>query len=89
MPRIIFPLPVFERRLVKFLKFHPEMDSDIEHTLESLKDDIFTPSLKTHKLHGKMKDSYACSIDNHYRIAFSFDKEYIYLESIGNYDDVY
>lgn len=51
--------------------------------------DIFSPSLETHKLHGKMAKSYACSVNYYYRIVFSFDDQYIYLESIGSHDDVY
>ena len=89
MSRTIFPLQVFERRLVKFIKTHPELKSEIPKILLMLSKDIRTPSLSTHKLHGKMKDSYGCNINYRYRIIFSFDDDYVYLESIGSHDDVY
>ncbi|MBP6858464.1 MAG: type II toxin-antitoxin system mRNA interferase toxin, RelE/StbE family [Candidatus Pacebacteria bacterium] len=89
MAREIFPLPAFERRLEKFLNYHPNMDSDVKRALKFLVRDVHYPRLKTHKLHGKMKESYACSINYQYRISFTFDEKYIYLESIGSHDDVY
>jgi len=38
----------------------------------TFKDEPFYPSLKTHKLHGKMKDFWAFSINYDYRIVFKF-----------------
>ena len=61
----------------------------VSKALELLKDDVYSVSLKTHKLHGSMGKSYACNIDYNYRIVFSFDDELIYLESIGSHDDIY
>lgn len=89
MTRIILPLPIFERRLVKFLKYHPELKQDTYKTIRLLENDIFLPSLKTHKLHGKFDGSYGCNIDYQYRIVFSFDEKFVYLENIGSHDDVY
>lgn len=54
-----------------------------------LSKDVSHPSLKTHKLHGRVGKSYACSINYDYRIVFSYDDKFIYLKSIGNHDDVY
>jgi len=79
----------FAVRLRKFIRFHPELKKSISKKLKLLKMDIFSPSLETHKLHGKMAKSYACSVNYYYRIVFSFDDQYIYLESIGSHDDVY
>lgn len=89
MVRIIFPLPSFERKLVKFLKLHKELDPDVTRVVRLLELDINSPLLKTHKLHGKMSVSYACKINYNFRIIFSFDSKYVYLESIGSHDDVY
>lgn len=89
MSRFIFPSQAFEKRLLKFLKFHPETKADVKRVINLLENDLQTPSLKTHKLHGRMDNSYACSIDHRYRIVFSFDNKYVYPESIGTHDDVY
>lgn len=89
MVRIIFPLSAFERKLIKLLKSHKELDVDITCAIKLLGKDINSPSLKTHKLHGSMSTSYACSVNYNYRIVFSFDSKYIYLESIGTHDEVY
>ena len=55
---------------------------------ERLEKDVFIPSLKTHKLHGNMSKVYACSVNYDFRIIFSFDSKYVYLESIGTHDEV-
>jgi len=89
MVRTIFPFPVFERRLTKFLGFHPDLKKQIKEILKLLSQDVHSPSLKTHKLHGKLGSSYACSINHYYRIVFSFDENFVYLESVGSHDDVY
>ena len=79
----------FDRKLFRFLKQRSELEQKIKDTFRLLEIDMSTPSLKTHKLHGKMAGSYACSINYHYRIVFTFDDKLIYPESIGNHDDVY
>jgi addiction module RelE/StbE family toxin len=53
----------------------------------------FQPRLRTHKLKGELKDSYACSVGYDLRIVFKFveyeQKQAILLESIGTHDQVY
>ncbi len=48
----------------------------------------FDPQLKSHKLHGKLKEFWSFSIDGNYRIIFEFnkDKGQIYFHSVGNHD---
>lgn len=87
--RIIFPSDPFERKLVSFLKQHRELAVDVKKTFRRLEVDVFDSRLKTHKLQGKLKDSYACSINYRYRIVFEFDEKYIYPDSIGSHDNVY
>lgn len=49
--------------------------------------DPFTPSLKTHKLTGKLKNYWSFSIDFQYRIIFEFaDEENIWFHSVGTHD---
>lgn len=65
------------------------MESRVHMTFNLIERDIFFPRLLTHKLHGKLSSTYACSIDRKYRLLFSFDAKYIYLESIGTHDELY
>jgi addiction module RelE/StbE family toxin len=47
----------------------------------------FEPSLKTHKLTGKLKEYYSFSIDYQYRIIFEFaEKEVIWFHSVGTHE---
>ena len=81
--------PGFERRLVRFLKLHPELKARVGKTLSLLKADLDYPSLETHKLKGKLNDKYACSINYEYRLVFKINDNLIQVLSIGNHDDVY
>jgi addiction module RelE/StbE family toxin len=81
--------PGFERRLVRFLKLHPELKSRIGKTLKLLVADLNCPSLETHKLKGKLSDKYGCSINYHYRLVFKITENRIQIISIGSHDDVY
>jgi addiction module RelE/StbE family toxin len=87
--RKIFLSRAFSVRLKKFLRYHSELENNINRTLKLLIENVHDVNLKTHKLHGKMNTSYACSINYNYRIIFSFDNNCIYLESIGSHEDVY
>ncbi len=66
---------------------------DIQATLELLAEDAFHPSLRTHKLKGNLKGSWACSVAYDLRIIFEFvqhdESEAILLEAIGSHNEVY
>lgn len=52
-----------------------------------LRKDPFTPSLKTHKLTGKLRNYWSFSIDFQYRIIFEFaGKEIIWFHSVGTHE---
>ena len=47
----------------------------------------FDPKLKTHKLHGTMKEYWAFSISYDYRIGFTFvDGDLVRFHAIGSHD---
>lgn len=75
------------------MKKQPQSATSIQETLAALCDDPFQPNLKTHKLKGDLKDSYACSIGYDLRMIFKFvqyeQEQAIFLESIGSHDEVY
>lgn len=52
-------------------------------------EDPFHVSLKTHKLHGEMKNRYAFSITYGHRVVFEEKDGTFLLADIGLYDDVY
>ncbi len=47
----------------------------------------FDPKLKTHKLHGTMKEYWAFSISYNYRVGFTFiDSDYVRFHAIGSHN---
>jgi len=75
------------------LRKKPAAVHEINETLHILETDAFHPLLRTHKLTGEMKGSWACSAGYDLRIIFSFvtheAKEAVLLEAIGSHDEVY
>ncbi len=45
----------------------------------------FDQRLKTHKLHGKIKNLWSFSINAKYRVVFEFDKSDVILLDVGNH----
>ncbi|MDT3741441.1 MAG: hypothetical protein RO257_18285 [Candidatus Kapabacteria bacterium] len=89
---------VFTKKAGKLLKRNPEFIPLLSNVLITLKEYPFSPTLKTHKLKGNLRNSYACSLNYEYRIIFkilynfqleSSTENVIYLETIGTHDEVY
>ncbi len=79
------------KRASKFFKKHPELISQYEKTLKLLELNPNHPSLRLHKLHGKLSELYSVSINISYRISIDFlieDNKIIPVD-IGSHDDVY
>jgi mRNA interferase YafQ len=85
----------FRRAFKRRTKNNPHLSRRIFETLETLANDPFHASLKTHKLHGQLEGLWACSIDFDFRIVFAFEpdpetaEEWIILIDIGTHDEVY
>ena len=63
----------------------------MKKTLKILENDPHHPSLRLHRLKGKLKDLHSISINISYRITLEFylkDKE-IVLVNVGHHDEVY
>ena len=75
----------------KFFKKHNDKKDKFKELISKLEFDPFNPSLNTHKLKGKLKDFYACSLDYEYRIILSIViiDDVVYLVDIGKHSDVY
>lgn len=72
-----------------FLKSYKFLDKDIKRKAE-IKEKIFRknsfhPSLKTHKLSGKLKKQWSFSVGNKYRILFEFDNGDVIFLHIGTH----
>jgi Plasmid maintenance system killer protein. len=79
------------KRAKKFFKKHPELISQYEKTLKLLELNPNHPSLRLHKLHGKLSELYSVSINISYRISIDFlieDNKIIPVD-IGSHDHVY
>ena len=90
MARIIYT-ESYIRRVKKFVKQHPEILSQYEKTLKLLEINPFHPSLRLHKLKGKLEKLYSVSINISYRISVDFmiDEDKIILIDIGKHENIY
>lgn len=85
----------FKRSFKSITRREPNLEEKIANRLNILVDDPFHPSLKTHKLKGKLSGVWACTIEYDCRIVFNFKKhpdseiEEILLIDIGSHDEVY
>jgi addiction module RelE/StbE family toxin len=80
----------FKRAFKKRIQYDREMTDKFRLKLERFRDNPFDPSLKTHKLSGKLKDLWIFSVDRDCRIIFYFtDDQKVVFVDIGSHDQVY
>jgi len=81
----------YERRVRKFLKKHPEIRSQYDKTIRLLELNPHHPSLRLHRLEGKLSDLHSVSINLSYRITMELliTDETIIPVNIGTHDEVY
>ncbi len=97
MERKLVLSKTFEKSYKKFTGKNPALKAAISKALLKMQQDAFDPSLKTHKLSGKLAAYLACSCGYDCRIIFTIAKvdnddssiEDILLLDIGTHDDVY
>lgn len=87
MPKLI-TTKSYERQLRTFIKKHPDLRESYARTLRLLEVNPDHPSLRIHKLKGKLRDYSSASINLKYRIMidFIFRDDAILLISIGSHD---
>jgi mRNA-degrading endonuclease YafQ of YafQ-DinJ toxin-antitoxin module len=80
----------FNRAFKKRIKGDINLELRFWDKLEQFIQKPFDPSLKTHKLSGKLKELWSFSVDYDQRILFYFteDNKAVFID-IGNHDDVY
>lgn len=88
--KLIYP-ESYVRRAKKFLRKHPNIINQYQKTLELLEIDPHHPSLRLHKLQGRLTGLSSVSINMSYRIVLELviTEQEIILVDIGNHDQVY
>lgn len=91
MPYTLIYPDSYIRRAKTFLRKHTEIHSQYEKTLKLLGLDPHHPSLRLHKLEGRLKGLCSVSINMSYRIVLEMEihDEEIILINIGNHDQIY
>lgn len=91
MPYKLEITDAYTKRLVKFLKKHKDITPKYKKVLLLLEADPFHPSLRLHKLSGKLNRLHSVSIDIQYRVTIEFyiEEEKIIPVNIGTHDGVY
>jgi mRNA-degrading endonuclease YafQ of YafQ-DinJ toxin-antitoxin module len=79
------------KRARKFIKKQPDLISQYEKTLKILEINPYHPSLRLHKLRGKLSELYSVSINISYRVTIIFliENDKIIPIDIGSHDEVY
>ena len=81
----------YSRRAARFLKKHPALVPQYRKVLQLLELDPYHPSLRLHRLHGRLRDLHSVSINLSYRVTILFliVEGTIVPVSIGSHDEVY
>ncbi len=81
----------FIRKANKLVRKNKFLDRKLEVVLDKLVSNPFDPSLKTHKIKGKLSEFYSASVTDDIRIIFQFAEDKndlsILLLSIGSHND--
>jgi len=90
VPSIIYT-DSYIKRATKFIKKHPDLLQQYEKTLKLLEENPYHPSLRLHKLDGRLSELYSISVNIVYRITLDFiiDKDNIILINVGKHEEVY
>jgi len=91
MPFEIYYSQSYKKRERKFFQKHRNLLSKYEKMLRLLEADPFHPSLRLHRLQGKLQMLHSVSIDIQYRITIEFyiEDEKIIPVAIGTHEEVY
>jgi addiction module RelE/StbE family toxin len=85
----------FTRSLKRKIRRNPELRDRVEQTLRQLAENPFHPSLRSHKLKGRLAGTWSCYVAYDLRILFEFvqnpqsGEEEILLLATGTHDEVY
>ncbi len=82
--------PTFQRAFRKRIKGNTDLQTRFWQKIEQFQQDPFQPTLRTHKLSGKMKNTWSFSIEYDARVIYYFtdDGKAVFID-IGTHDEVY
>ena len=88
--RIIYT-PGYNKKAARFIRKHPDLVSQYEKTLKLLEIDPFHPSLRLHRLRGRLSELHSISINISYRITLELvlQGHEIVPVDVGSHDEVY
>ncbi|WP_310644077.1 hypothetical protein [Limnohabitans sp.] len=91
MPYVLVITDSYMRRVVRFLKRHPELRNPYAKTLALLELNPHHPSLRLHALSGRLAGLHSVSINLSYRITLELliQDQQIILINVGDHDTVY
>jgi mRNA-degrading endonuclease YafQ of YafQ-DinJ toxin-antitoxin module len=76
--------PRFLRLLAKF---PPTLQQEVKEAIRAFADVKNHPRLKVHKLHGRLADRFAFSVNYRYRVLFVYEKpNAVILVAVGDHD---
>ena len=83
--------PAYNKRAARFMKKHPELAVQYAKTLQLLELNPQHPSLRLHKLQGRLSALHSVSINMSYRITLEFliQDGQLLLVNVGKHDTVY
>jgi addiction module RelE/StbE family toxin len=91
--RLLLPTKAFLRSAQRLARKNPDFQEDLRFALNLLSTNALDPRLKSHKLKGRLKGSWACSAGYDLRIIFQYvqhkNREVILLEAAGTRDEIY
>ena len=81
----------YEKRALRVIKRHPELERQYLKTLQLLEANPFHPSLRLHRLSGRLAGLHSVSINLSYRITMEFliENQEIIPVDVGDHDTVY
>ena len=85
----------FKRAFKRSIRKNPQLKTKIFVVLELLLENPYNPTLKAHKLKGRLDGLWACWVEYDCRIIYTFkfvddsEEESILLIDIGTHDEVY
>ncbi len=90
MARVLYS-ESYNRRAARFLERHPELVAQYTKTLRLLEADPGHPSLRLHRLSGKLAGLHSVSINLSYRITLEFlvEGDTIIPVDVGSHDEAY
>ena len=91
MPYRLEITPTYTKRLIKFLKKHQDLKERYYKVITLLEADPYHPSLRLHKLSGRLNMLHSVSLNMQYRITMEFTivEGKITPVNIGTHEEVY